>query len=388
MFFGKLLRGLDMGLINSSFGEIIELVTETNSDLRYGSETVRGMTITKEIIPTKANLAGTALDKFIVVHPKEFIYNPRTHGKKIGLGYNNTNKAFIISWNNIAFKVKNEAIELVLPDYLYMYFNRTEWDRDACFRSWGSSTEVFSWESFCEMPISFPSLEIQRKYVNIYHGLQENLESMKRSIVELDNTCTSYMEKLIKTTEKKALGNYIKEVDARNDDLILQISDVRGISTQKEFIPTKANMRGVSVANYKVVKPGWFSYVADTSRRGDKMSLAYNNSQDSYLVSSITTVFEVTESEKLLPEYLFLFLRRPEFDRYARYNSWGSARETISWEDMGRLEIPVPKKEIQQDIVNIFRARKGRADIVERLTRLQKNICPILIKGAIEEGGR
>jgi type I restriction enzyme S subunit len=142
------------------------------------------------------------------------------------------------------------------------------------------------------------------------------------------------------------------------------------------------------VANYKIVKPGWFAYVADTSRRGDKMSLAYNGSQDLYLVSSITTVFEVVQLEELLPEYLFLFLRRPEFDRYARYNSWGSARETITWEDMGRLEIPVPKKEIQQDIVNIFCARKERADIVERLTRLQKNICPILIKGAIEEGGR
>jgi type I restriction enzyme S subunit len=383
----KLLRGLDMALINSTFGEIIELVTETNKDLHYGSETVRGMTITKEIIPTKANLTGTALDKFIVVRPKEFIYNPRTHGKKIGLGYNNTNEAFIISWNNTAFKVKNEAIELVLPDYLYMYFNRTEWDRDACFRSWGSSTEVFSWESFCEMPISFPSLEIQQKYVDIYLGLQENLDSVNRSIAELENVCISYMEKLIKIEQKKAIGNYIKEVDVRNDDLILQTSDVRGISTQKEFIPTKANMNNISVDNYKVVKPSWFAYVADTSRRGDKMSLAYNDSQDSYLVSSITTVFEV-KSEELFPEFLFLFLRRPEFDRYARYNSWGSARETITWEDMGRLEIPIPTKEIQQDIVNIFHARKERADIVDRLTKLQKNICPILIKGAIEEGGR
>jgi type I restriction enzyme S subunit len=269
-----------------------------------------------------------------------------------------------------------------------MYFNRNEFDRYARVNSWGSATELFSFDELGNMDIMLPTLDIQNKYVNIYHGLQENLDSMKRSIVELDNTCTSYMEKLIKTEEKKVIGNYIKEVDVRNDDLILQTSDVRGISTQKEFIPTKANMRGVSVANYKIVKPGWFAYVADTSRRGDKMSLAYNGSQDLYLVSSITTVFEVVQLEELLPEYLFLFLRRPEFDRYARYNSWGSARETITWEDMGRLEIPVPKKEIQQDIVNIFCARKERADIVERLTRLQKNICPILIKGAIEEGGR
>jgi type I restriction enzyme S subunit len=269
-----------------------------------------------------------------------------------------------------------------------MIFKSPEKDRYGAFLSDSSVRANLDWDVFCNVELTLPSTSIQRKYVDIYMGVLENLDSMKRSIVELDNTCTSYMEKLIKTEQKKAIGNYIKEVDVRNDDLILQTSDVRGISTQKEFIPTKANMRGVSVANYKIVKPGWFAYVADTSRRGDKMSLAYNDSQDLYLVSSITTVFEVVQSEELLPEYLFLFLRRPEFDRYARYNSWGSARETITWEDMGRLEIPVPKKEIQQDIVNIFCARKERADIVERLTRLQKNICPILIKGAIEEGGR
>ena len=115
-------------------------------------------------------------------------------------------------------------------------------------------------------------------------------------------------------------------------------------------------MNGVSLHNYKVVKPTVFAYVADTSRRGDKISLAFNDTADSYIVSSITTTFEIKEEAKndLLPDYLFMFLRRPEFDRYARYNSWGSARETITWEDLGRLEIPVPSIEVQKSVVNIF----------------------------------
>lgn len=136
-----------MGLKKYKLGELIELVEETNSRGMYGPKDVRGMTITKEIIPTKADVANTDLRKFLVVHPDEFVFNPRTHGKKIGFGYNNTKKCFLISWNNIAFRVKSDALNTVIPSYVFLHFNRKEWDREACFCSWGSSTEVFSWEA-------------------------------------------------------------------------------------------------------------------------------------------------------------------------------------------------------------------------------------------------
>ena len=117
------LGGLAMGLTKYKLGELIELVLKTNSELRYGPDDVRGMTITKEIIPTKADVTGTDLSKFLVVSPGEFIYNPRTHGKRIGFGYNNTGDTFIISWNNIAFKVKTSMKDVVLADYLFLHFN-------------------------------------------------------------------------------------------------------------------------------------------------------------------------------------------------------------------------------------------------------------------------
>lgn len=132
-----------MALTKYKLGELIELCIDTNSELLYGPNDVRGMTITKEVIPTKADVSETDLSNFLVVKPSEFIYNPRTHGKKIGFGYNNTNRNFIISWNNIAFRIKDNATKLVLPDYLFLHFKRDEWDREACFQSWGSSTEVF-----------------------------------------------------------------------------------------------------------------------------------------------------------------------------------------------------------------------------------------------------
>lgn len=144
-----------MGLTEYKFADLIEPVSETNSKLLYGSNDVRGMTITKEIIPTKANMTGTDLSKFLVVHPGDFIYNPRTHGKKIGFGYNNTEESFLISWNNIAFHIKPTMKDTVLSDYLFLHFKRDEWDREACFRSWGSSTEVFSWDALCDMITSY-----------------------------------------------------------------------------------------------------------------------------------------------------------------------------------------------------------------------------------------
>ena len=168
------LGGLDMRLSKYRLGELLELVTETNSELKYNANDVRGMTITKEIIPTKANVKDTDLSKFLIVHPYEFIFNPRTHGKKIGFGYNNSEDTFLISWNNVAFKVSKDGKSKVLPVYLFLHFNRSEWDREACFRSWGSSTEVFSWDALCEMELDLPPLDVQQKYVDVYNAILAN----------------------------------------------------------------------------------------------------------------------------------------------------------------------------------------------------------------------
>jgi type I restriction enzyme S subunit len=185
-----------MGLTKYNLGQLLELTTETNNDLKYGPDDVKGMTITKEIIPTKADVKDTDLKKFLVVHPGEFIFNPRTHGKKIGFGFNSGQDTFLISWNNIAFRIKNEAHELVLPEYLFLHFNRLEWDREACYRSWGSSTEVFSWNALCEMAIDLPSLSIQEKYVDIYNALLANQQSYERGLDDLKLTCDAYIEDL------------------------------------------------------------------------------------------------------------------------------------------------------------------------------------------------
>lgn len=372
-----------MGLTKYKLGELIELVLKTNSELRYGPDDVRGMTISKEIIPTKADVTGTDLSKFLVVSPGEFIYNPRTHGKRIGFGYNNTGDTFIISWNNIAFKVKESRKDVVLADYLFLHFKREEWDREACFQSWGSSTEVFSWETLCDMEVDLPPLPIQQKYVDIYNAMIANQQSYERGLEDLKLVCDAYIENLGRKLPCEIIGAYIEEFNQKNGGG-LTLDSVRGIATSKEFINTKANMDGVSLNNYKVVEPGMIAFISDTSRRADKMSLALNQSDENYLVSSISTVMQ-TDSAKLLPKYLFLFFCRTEFDRYARFHSWGSARETFSFEDMKDVSIPIPNLEIQKSIVEIHEAYITRKEINEKLKAQIKDICPILIKGSIEE---
>lgn len=373
-----------MALTKYSIGELIELTTETNENNLFGADDVRGMTITKQIIPTKADVSTVDLGKFLVIHPNEFVFNPRTHGKHIGFGYNDTKESFIISWNNIGFRVKPEMKEVVSSEYLFLHFNRDEWDREACFRSWGSSTEVFTWEALCEMVLELPDLPTQQKYVDIYKAMVANQQSYERGLEDLKLVCDGYIEDLRKKMPCEKIGQYLVETDRRNTNG-LTVESVRGLSTSKEMIPTKADMNGVGLDSYKVVEPRQIAYVPDTSRRGEKLSLGFNNTNEEFLVSSIYVVFG-TNHDFLLPEYLMMFFIRQEFDRYARFNSWGSARETFDWKEMCNIQIPIPDIKVQQAIVDVYDVYIKRKEISEKLKSQIKDICPILIRGSLEEG--
>lgn len=372
---------LDKQVHITSLGEYIEQVDVRNTELHYGEDDVMGMTITKQIIPTKANVQNSELSKFWVVSPNDFIYNPRTHGKRIGLGFNDTNKCFLISWNNIAFRVKPDKVSELDPTFLFMNFNRTEWDRKACFVSWGSSTEVFTWEALCNIEIPLPGIEVQREYVAVYKAMQHNLQTMQTKLDDLKLVCGGYIENLRKQYPSERIGEYITEVDERNS-IGLGSEKVRGLATSKELIETKADMTNVGVESYKLLRPTQIAFVSDTSRRGDKMSIGFNDSTETYLLSSISTVFQTDESH-LASKYLMLYLTRPEFDRYARFHSWGSARETFTWEDMCEVQIPIPPIEVQKSIVAIYDVYNRRKQYAERLRQMINEICPILVAASV-----
>lgn len=371
-----------MGLSKYKFGELLELTNENNSDGKYGENDAIGVNVDKIILPMRGKISEKDFSKFHLVPPGHFAYNPRG-SRKLGIGFNDTDRTFIITFNDNVFRIKPSAKNILLDTYLFMYLSRKEWDRYAEFISWGSSTEVFDWTYFCDEEISLPPIDIQRKYVAVYNAMLANQQSYERGLEDLKLTCDAYIEELRRNIPSVAIGKYLIPSDERNT-LNLSADSVRGLSVSKDMIETKANMNGVSVSNYKIVPPRYIAYVSDTSRRGDKMSLGFNRTKETFLVSSISTVFK-TDTRYLLPEFLMLYICRDEFDRYARFHSWGSARETFDWDEMCDVRIPIPAIEIQQDIVNIYEAYLTRKEINEKLKTQIKDLYPILIKGSIEE---
>ncbi len=376
-----------MALNNILLGELIEPVERYNSELKYGVDDVRGVSNTKVMIETHADMSSRTFEKFYIVAPNEFVFNRRTtrNGERLGLAFNDTNREYIFTNDYVAFKVKEDFKNRLDATYLYMFFLRDEFDRYVRYCSWGSATEFFNWEEMQAVHIALPDIEIQRKYVAIYRAMQKNQRSYEKGLDDLRLACEAYIEELRKKTELKQLGDYISLSNEKNESMEYDISSVRGVSIEKKFIETKADMKNVSLKNYNVIPPDAFAYVTVTSRNGEKISLAINDSEETYICSGTYPVFYSTDKDVLDPHYLSLILCRDEFNRYARFHSWGSARETFDWDELCKVQIPLPDIKLQRAITSLFAVYNKRREINERLKNNLKRICPILIHGAVTE---
>ncbi len=185
-------------------------------------------------------------------------------------------------------------------------------------------------------------------------------------------------------TDYKRFGDYIREVDVRNRDL--KVTKLLGVSISKEFMPSIANTIGTDMSSYKVVEPRQFAYGPVTSRNGDKVSIALYKEDESAIISQAYTVFEVKNKQELLPEYLMMWFRRPEFDRYARFNSHGSAREIFSWEEMCDVELPVPPIEQQQKIVSEYETVTHRIHLNEQIIAKLEETAQTLYRKMFVDG--
>lgn len=363
-------------------GDYIEQCDERNTKEMYSVDDVRGISIEKRIIDTKANMDGVSVTNYKLYRTNYFCYVPVTsrNGNKITLALNTYDATYIVSSAYEVFRVKDE-VEL-LPLYLFLFFLRPEFDRYARYNSWGSAREVFSWEDMCNILIPLPSVAEQQKVVNAWRAFREIKVQNEAKAAPLMQLCQSYIQELKHKYSMQEIGLYIEECNDRNWDGQFSEKEVRGIATSKGLIDTKANLNGVSLNSYKLVKPKEIAFVPDTSRRGDKMSLGLNDSDKTYIVSSISCVFKVDE-DFVLPNFLYLWFCRPEFDRYARFNSWGSAREAFSFEDMKRCKVPLPPIEVQQAIVNIYKCANEAKQIAEEADRLSREVCPALLQHII-----
>ena len=358
-------------------GDYIQLVDNRNNNLAITN--LLGINITKNFMPSIANVSETDLSKYKIIQKRQFATNIMHVGrdKRLPIALYEDSKHALVSPAYKTFEVIDENV--LIPEYLMIQFYRSEFDRLSWYYCDSSVRGGLDWDRFCDIKIPIPDdITEQKKYVALYRGLLNNQKVYEDSLDDLQLICDAYLEDLIKTEELKTLGDYIQQSDERNKDL--KIDFLQGVSTSKALINSNANTTGVQFHNYKIVRNGQFVYVADTSRRGDKIALAMNNSNDC-IVSAIYTVFEVNKIEKLLPEYLYLYFQRSEFNRYARFNSWGSARETFDWNEMCRVRLPIPDIKIQETIVTIYYALEARKKINIQLKNSIKPLCPVLMRG-------
>lgn len=222
-----------MELTKYKIGELIELTNEKNANGLYGEDDAIGVNIDKIIMPMRGNLEKKDFSNFHLVPPRHFAYNPRG-SRKLGIGFNDTEKTFIITFNDNVFRIKETAKKKILDTYLFMYLCRKEWDRYAEFISWGSSTEVFDWNIFCEEEIFLPPIQIQQKYVDVYNAMLENQKSYEHGLDDLKLSFEALLDEYKHKVEKMPIGSLLKEVDNRNMNGL--IKNVQGINITTERV--------------------------------------------------------------------------------------------------------------------------------------------------------
>lgn len=371
-------------MMESKFVTLGTLIEKYRQKCGDTSAIVSGVDINKQFIPTRANLNETDTSGYYLVPPSYFACNLMHIGRdeRIPIAYNSSSHNYVVTSAYYVFCVRKNKREAILDEYLYIIFNTKEFDRLTWFYTDSSVRGNLKEDRFLDIEIPLPSLSEQQKIVNAWKALREIKEQNEAIAAPLMQLCQSYIQELKHKYESVEIGSYIEECNERNTDLTYGTKSVRGLAVSKGMIETKANLQGVSLSLYKLVHPKEIAFVPDTSRRGDKMSLGLNDSNSIYLVSSISCVFK-TDSNTLLSNYLYLLFCRSEFDRYARFNSWGSAREAFSFEDMKRVRIPLPPLSVQQAIVNIYNCANEAKKIAAEADRMSREVCPALIQHAI-----
>lgn len=373
-----------MGLKKYKLGDLVELTDERNSMGRYSLEDVKGISTEKDFIETKANMDGVSLDSYKVVNYRDFAYVPDTsrRGDKIALAFNNNSRSVLISSIYTTFKCNR--LDLLVPEFLYMFFNRPEFDRYARFNSWGSTRETFSWEDFCDLDITLPSIEQQRKYVDVYLALQNNLAAYQSKVEELKLVCDGYIDQLKVKIPKQKVGDLLETVDKRNSELTY--TDVQGININKTFFPTVANIDESNTRNYKIVENNQFAFSGMQTGRDMCIRIALNEESKPVIISPAYTVFRIKDDNVVLSRYIMLWFSRKQIDRYGWFASDGSIRSNLDLERLCEMEIPIPDISVQREIVNIHKCYTERQRIAGALKEQLKNICPVLIRGSLTEG--
>lgn len=362
-------------------GELIEECDKRNADENFGIDDVAGVDINKSFIPTVANLQSTDLSKYKIVPQQYFACNLMHIGRDVRLpiAYNKKESSEIVSPAYFIFRVKEGLENKLLSDYLSLIFSRYEFDRFCWFSTDSSIRGNLLLDRFCDIQIPLPSIEVQRELVAIYTGLQKIVADNQALIEQLEAACHGFIVDCKSKYPKVKIGEWIEEYDKKNTDN--KNKKVRSVSVSKEFKETNAKVNKEELSGYKIVPPNHIAYV-QTTKNEKCFANALNLSDESCVVTSVNRVITTKDHSVLSIGFIHLFFRENEFDRYAIFNSWGSAREVFSYEELCNVEIPLPPIEIQESIVNVYHCLEEAKRIVNDTRELMKDICPALVQKA------
>lgn len=285
----------------------------------------------------------------------------------------------IVSHLYQVFYIKEKYQSILSAEFLTLYLRRSEFYRYVDYDNFASQRAEYNLRKLGELLIPLPSPAEQQKAVNVWRAFREIKVQNEAKAAPLMQLCQSYIQELKHKYPMQEIGPYIHRIDERNTDN--KIKEVRSVSVTKNFNVTNAKVDKNNLSNYKIVRENQISFVQTTGNE-KCLCAAINHLGFPIVVTSVNEVFE-TDEKYLLADYLHLIFRRTETDRYARFNSWGSARETFTWEDMTRFAIPLPSIEVQQAIVNIYKCANEAKRIAEEADRLSREVCPALLQHII-----
>jgi type I restriction enzyme S subunit len=362
-------------------GDYIQLVDKRNKDLAVTN--LLGINITKKFMPSVANVSGTDLSKYKVVSKGQFAYSAMQVGRDetIRLALYTDDKPAIISPAYLVIESKDEN-ELI-PEYMMMWLQRPESDRYGWFISDSSVRASLEWERFSDIEIPIPDIEEQRKYVALYKGLLNNQKVYENSLDDLQLICDTYMDTLKNIENQQTLGELVELVDNRNSED--KVKKLLGINVNKVFMPSKANVTESNLSKYKIIKKRQFAYSAMQVGRDETVRVVLYSFDEPAIISPAYSVFQVKDNDVVLPEFLMLWFYRPEFNRYGWFISDSSVRASLEWERFTDIKLPTPDIKIQEAIVTIYHTLETRKRINEQLKASIKPLCPVLMRGVIEE---
>ena len=366
-----------MALKKIRLGDYIVRSTKNNHNLEYGADLIVGVTNDGIFANPRGDNKEVNLKPYKIVDNGAFVYNP----SRLNLGSiaYRTDGLCIVSHLYQIFYLNEEGKKIIDPEWLFIYFRRKSFYREVTFRNFGSQRPEFNFNDMSEIFIPLPDIDIQRKYAKLYRGMMNNLHSYEKGLEDLKLVCDAYLEDLRKQYRLERLGDYIQQYKEINGDL--KVTRLAGLIGGEVEEARKSSGQD-NLSKFQIIYPKSIVYPPPHFGEIGTIGIVEN---EPVLMSPMYVTFKARNDNELNMNYILMWCRRDEFKRFAFFSACSSVRDTFDFDLLSEYRLPIPKKEIQDDIVAVFKSINKRRAFINNLKQKTEDICPVLIQGSVLE---